>query len=72
MLKSVESGTSLVVQYLGLCVFTAGAWVRSLVRELRSHMLLGEGKIKQNQQKIFHKTNGTCEAPMNAGCGMAR
>ena len=28
-------GTCLVVQWLGLSAFTAGAWVRSLVRELR-------------------------------------
>ena len=28
-------GTSLAVQWFGLCAFTAGAWVRSLVRELR-------------------------------------
>ena len=30
-------GTSLVVQWLGLPVFTAVAWVQSLVGELRSH-----------------------------------
>ena len=28
-------GTSLAVQWLGLHAFTAGAWIQSLVRELR-------------------------------------
>ena len=31
-------GTSLVVQWLRLCTFNAGAQVPSLVGELRSHM----------------------------------
>ena len=34
-------GNSLVVQRLGLHIFTPGAQVRSLVRELRSCKLLG-------------------------------
>ena len=29
-----EAGSSLVVQWLELCAFTAKAWVQSLVREL--------------------------------------
>ena len=33
-----DLGTSLVVQWLRLCASTEGAWVRSVVRELRSHM----------------------------------
>ena len=32
-------GTSLVVQWLRICLPLQGAWFRSLVRELRSHML---------------------------------
>ena len=31
-------GTSLLVQWLGLCLPMQGTWGRSLVRELRSHM----------------------------------
>ena len=38
MLKTHE-GNSLAVQWLGFGTFTAGAWVRSLVEELRSHRL---------------------------------
>ena len=30
-------GTSLAIQWLGHRAFTDGAWVQSLVRELRSH-----------------------------------
>ena len=38
-LKSEDTflGSSLAVQWLGLGAFTAGVWVRSLARELRSH-----------------------------------
>ena len=35
-LKVCRLGSSLVVQWLGLCAFTATAWVQSLLRELRS------------------------------------
>ena len=35
--KNVNIGNSLVVQWLGLGIFTAVAQVQSLVRELRSH-----------------------------------
>ena len=38
MLKKHE-GNSLAVQWLGFATFTAGAWVQSLVEELRSHRL---------------------------------
>ena len=37
-------GNSLVVQWLGPSAFTAGAWVQSLYRGLRSHMLSGKAK----------------------------
>ena len=37
-------GTSLVVQWLGLCTFTATVWVQSLVGELRSHKPCGAAK----------------------------
>ena len=39
--KKEHSGTSLVVQWLRICLLTQGTWVQSLVGELRSHMLQG-------------------------------
>ena len=46
---SRPSGDSLVVQWLGLGVLTAGAWVQSLVGELRSHNLHGAAKIEKKK-----------------------
>ena len=37
----IRAETSLVVQWLSICLPMQGTWVRSLVRELRSHMLWG-------------------------------
>ena len=34
----MNTGSSLVAQWLGLSAFTAAAWVQSLVWELRSHI----------------------------------
>jgi len=42
--KYAKFGTSLAVQWLGLAYFTARTWIRSLVRELRSHKPLGSVK----------------------------
>ena len=39
--KKYPEGTSLVVQWLRICLPMQGTWVRSLVGELRSHMLRG-------------------------------
>ena len=54
-------GKSLVVQWLGLGIFTAMAWVQSLVGELRSHEPHGmEKKKKRNSAlslHIFYKSN---------------
>ena len=44
-----EGGHSLVVQWLGLGVFTAGAWVQSLVRELGSYKVSGVAKKKRKK-----------------------
>ena len=41
--------TSLVVWWLRLCISTQGAWVPSLVRELRSHMSCGTQKKKKKK-----------------------
>ena len=46
-------GNSLVVQWLGLCTFTAGTWVQSLVRKLRFCKPPGTPKPKQNQKTIM-------------------
>jgi len=37
-------GDSLVAQWLGLGVFTAGAWIQSLVQKLGSHKPFGMAK----------------------------
>ena len=70
--KSSEEGTFLVAQWLGLGLLMQGLQVRSLVEELRSHML-PDRKIKQKQycikvnkglkkivhiKKIFKKSSG--------------
>ena len=49
--KSSEEGTFLVAQWLGLCLLMQRLQVRSLVEEIRSHMLPDQ-KIKQKQYGI--------------------
>ena len=52
-------GNSLEVQWLGLSTFTAGAWVRSLGRELRSRNPHGTAKKqKQNKQTKMNIRTG--------------
>ena len=46
-----RAGNSLVVQWLGLDAFFAGAWAWSLVRELRSHKLCDVAKVKKKERK---------------------
>ena len=41
VVNSMVLGTSLVEQYLKICLPMQGTWIQSLVEELRSHMLLG-------------------------------
>ena len=53
--KHLQTGNSLVVQWLGLCAFTARAQVQSLVRELRSHKPLGAAKKKEKIYKLNMK-----------------
>ena len=50
MFKCVSGGTLLVVQWLGLCAFTA--WVQSVVRELRSYKPCGAAKGKKKKSRI--------------------
>ena len=52
--RSIGDGTSLVVQRLGLCPLVQGVWVRSLVRELRSHTAQGQKNPKHKQQKQYY------------------
>ena len=47
-----RAGNSLVVKWLGLDAFFAGAWAWSLVRELRSHKLCDVAKLKKKERKI--------------------
>ena len=46
-----KKGTSLVVQWLRRRPSTAGAWIQSLVRELRSCMLRSVAKKKKKWLK---------------------
>ena len=48
-----KKGNSLVVQWLGLCAFTAGAQVQSLVRELRSREPHSVAKKKKKERLSF-------------------
>ena len=38
LLQKTLQGTSLIVQWLGICLPMQGTWVQFLVRKLRSHM----------------------------------
>ena len=48
-------GNSLVVQWLGLGTFIAGAQVQSLVGELRSHKSCGVAKKGKKEKKTMLK-----------------
>ena len=50
-----RAGNSLVVQWLGLDAFFAGAWAWSLVRELRSHKLCDVAKLKNKEKQRADK-----------------
>ena len=47
--RNLYSGDFLVVQWLGLSAFKAGAWVQHLVGELRSHMPCHMAKKKKKK-----------------------
>ena len=51
-MKFNSTGDSLVVQWLGLGAFTAGAWVQSLVREQRSCKPHNVAKKKKKYRKV--------------------
>ena len=50
--KTPTLGTSLVVQWLRLCLPMQRVWVRSLVRELRSHVLDGQKTETSNRSNV--------------------
>ena len=52
LLREELTGTSLAVQWLRLCLPGHRVWVQSLVRELRSHMPLGQ-KTETWKQKSY-------------------
>ena len=57
-MKFNSTGDSLVVQWLGLGAFTAGAWVQSLVREQRSCKPHNVAKKKKSTEKS-HDLDGS-------------
>ena len=59
LLNSVCLGTSLVVQWLRLCLPMQGVWVRSPVRELRSHMARDQKNQNIKQKQYCNKFNKT-------------
>ena len=62
-------GNSLAVQWLGLSIFSAWIWVRSLVRELRSHKSLmkpqvpGQGNSRREFESFLRGTWGWTGCP---------
>ena len=55
-IKRESGGISLVAQWLRLCLPMQGLWVRSLVRQLRSHIPGGQ-KTKTKQKQYCNKFN---------------
>ena len=58
----MSSGTSLVVQWFRIRLPMQGTWVRSLVRELRSHMPQGCQKRKKKHQLFYCLKNLVLES----------
>ena len=56
----LKGGTSLVVQWLGICLPMQGTWVRSLVKELRPHMPQG---IYTRAQQLLKPGHPGARAP---------
>ena len=52
-----NEGKSLAIQWLGLSASTAGAWVQSLVRELRSCKLRRMAKRRERKKRKKQQTN---------------
>ena len=49
--ENKQEGTSLVIQWLRLCLPTQGMQVQSLVREQRPHMPLSQKKLENKTHK---------------------
>ena len=64
--KILFSRNSLAVQWSGLGTFTAGAWVQSLVRELRSRKLCGAARKKKDTLFLYQdQENILLHSPLN-------
>ena len=58
MFKKYPGGTSPVVQWLKTCLPMQGPWVRSLIQELRVHMLQGK---KAGVEQLLNLHSRPCE-----------
>ena len=68
-LKNIlNSASSLAVQWLGLCAFTAVSQFQSLVGELRSHKLqrvvkkIWGGELNRNENTAYMQCGGSSES----------
>ena len=52
VLKRLNFGNSLVLQWLGLSAFTAGAWVQSLVREFKIPQAAGHSQREERKSNF--------------------
>ena len=57
--ESLTSGTSLVVQWLRLHLPVQGVWIRSMVRELSSHMPCHQKTKIENRSNIVKNSMKT-------------
>jgi len=48
------SGTSLVVQWLRICLAMKGTWVRTLIWELRPQMLWSKQALMPKLEAVYH------------------
>ena len=74
-LKYDTNGNSLAVQWLGLGAFTAGAWVQSLVKELRSCKSCDVAKKKKEKTQMNLSTKqkqSHRHRKQTCGCGRGR
>ena len=69
MTQTLIPGASLTVQWLGLSIFTAGAQVQSLARELKSCKLSGTVGGKKQKKRPSSHTHQPSSAPGTEGGG---
>ena len=62
-------GTSLVVQWLTICLVMQGTWVRSLVKKLRSHMPQNSQALSQWHRNYWaHMLQSLCATTWEPEC----